>query len=39
LFGGISGIIVAFIFRKEDPYIKYDWEKEDENEENKIDNV
>jgi membrane associated rhomboid family serine protease len=29
LFGGISGIIVSFIFRKEDPYIKYDWEKEE----------
>ncbi len=29
LFGGVSGIIVAFIFRKEDPYIKYDWEKEE----------
>ena len=29
LFGGISGIIIAFIFRKEDPYIKYDWEKEE----------
>jgi membrane associated rhomboid family serine protease len=32
LFGGISGIIIAFIFRKEDPYIKYDWEKEEEEE-------
>ena len=30
LFGGISGIIVAFIFRKEDPYMKYDWEQEEE---------
>jgi len=30
LFGGISGIIMAFIFRKEDPFIKYDWEKEEE---------
>ena len=30
LFGGISGIIIAFIFRKEDPYIKYDWENEEE---------
>ena len=29
LFGGISGIIVSFIYRKQDPYIKYDWEKED----------
>jgi len=29
LFGGFSGIIIAFIFRKEDPYIKYDWEKEE----------
>ena len=30
LFGGASGIIVSFIYRKEDPYIKYDWEKEDD---------
>jgi len=30
LFGGISGIIMAFIFRKEDPFIKHDWEKEEE---------
>jgi membrane associated rhomboid family serine protease len=30
LFGGISGIIVSFIYRKEDPYIKYDWEKEED---------
>ena len=29
LFGGISGIMVSFIYRKEDPYIKYDWEKEE----------
>ena len=29
LFGGITGIIIAFIFRKEDPYIKYDWENEE----------
>ena len=28
LFGGISGIIIAFVFRKKDPYIKYDWEEE-----------
>ena len=32
LFGGISGIIVSFIFRKEDPYIKYEWEKEENGE-------
>ena len=30
LFGGISGIVTAFIFRKEDPYIKYEWENEEE---------
>lgn len=30
LFGGITGIFIAFVFRKEDPYIKYDWEKEEE---------
>ena len=29
LFGGISGVIIALIFRKEDPYIKYDWEEEE----------
>jgi membrane associated rhomboid family serine protease len=32
LFGGVTGIIAAFVFRKEDPYIKYDWEKEEEDE-------
>lgn len=30
LFGGITGIIAAFLFRKEDPYIKYKWEEEDD---------
>ncbi len=30
LFGGISGIIVSFIYRKEDPFIKYEWEKEED---------
>jgi membrane associated rhomboid family serine protease len=30
LFGGLTGILAAFIFRKEDPYIKYDWEREEE---------
>lgn len=34
LFGGFSGIIVAFIFRKHDPYVKYDWEKEEIPDEN-----
>jgi len=34
LFGGLSGIIIAFIFRKEDPYIKYEWEEEESSEEN-----
>lgn len=30
LFGGIAGIITAFIFRKIDPPKKYDWEDEEE---------
>ena len=30
LFGGITGILIAFIYRKEDPYFKYEWEKEDD---------
>ena len=30
LFGGIAGIIVSFIYRKEDPFIKYEWEKEED---------
>ncbi len=30
LFGGITGIIVSFIYRKEDPFIKYEWEKEED---------
>lgn len=30
LFGGIAGIITAFIFRKIDPQKKYDWEDEDD---------
>jgi membrane associated rhomboid family serine protease len=34
LFGGISGIIVSFIYRKYDPYIKYEWEQEEEAEAN-----
>lgn len=30
LFGGISGIIAAIVFRKTDPVKKYDWEEEDD---------
>lgn len=30
LFGGIAGIITAFIFRKIDPQKKYDWEDEED---------
>jgi membrane associated rhomboid family serine protease len=29
LFGGISGILASFLFRKDDPYIGYEWEEED----------
>ncbi len=28
LFGGLVGIVAAFIFKKSDPYKKYDWEDE-----------
>ncbi len=30
LFGSLTGILCAFIFRKSDPYKKYDWEDEEE---------
>ena len=33
LFGSIVGIIAAFIFRKKDPALKYDWEDEDADQE------
>lgn len=29
-FGGITGILCAFLFRKYDPPVKYDWEKEED---------
>ncbi len=29
LFGALIGIILAFVFRKSDPFKKYDWEDED----------
>ena len=32
LFGALTGIAAAIIFRKKDPYKRYDWEDEDENE-------
>ncbi|OGU54826.1 MAG: rhombosortase [Ignavibacteria bacterium RBG_13_36_8] len=33
LFGALTGIICAFIFRKSDPYKRYDWEDEPDDEE------
>jgi membrane associated rhomboid family serine protease len=35
LFGGLVGIACAFIFRKSDPYLKYDWEAEEDSDNNK----
>lgn len=35
LFGGMVGLISAFIFRKSDPYKKYDWEDEPDTEPDK----
>ncbi|MDQ3021058.1 MAG: rhomboid family intramembrane serine protease [Bacteroidota bacterium] len=32
LFGAVVGIVCAFIFRKNDPPPKYEWEEEDDNE-------
>ncbi len=32
LFGALTGIAAAIIFRKKDPYKRYDWENEDESE-------
>jgi hypothetical protein len=29
LYGALTGIACAFIFRKSDPYKKYDWEDEE----------
>jgi len=34
LFGSIMGIFCAFIYKKSDPAIKYEWEYEDDNEKN-----
>lgn len=31
LFGGLSGILASFLFRKDDPYILYEWETGEEN--------
>jgi membrane associated rhomboid family serine protease len=36
LFGSLTGIACAIIFRKSDPYKRYDWEDEDNNEDGKI---
>ncbi|RJP69333.1 MAG: rhomboid family intramembrane serine protease [Ignavibacteriales bacterium] len=36
LFGGLTGFVCAFIFRKWDPQKKYDWEDEEETEGNTI---
>ncbi|MBU1095338.1 MAG: rhombosortase [Ignavibacteriae bacterium HGW-Ignavibacteriae-2] len=30
LFGGITGLVFAIVFRKKDPFEKYDWEDEDD---------
>lgn len=30
LFGALTGIVLAFIYRKRDPHKKYDWEEEDD---------
>jgi membrane associated rhomboid family serine protease len=32
LFGAVTGIVCAFIFRKKDPYKKYKWEDDEEDE-------
>ncbi|MDR3610976.1 MAG: rhomboid family intramembrane serine protease [Ignavibacteriaceae bacterium] len=37
LFGSIIGILCAFIFKSSDPFVKYDWELEDEDKNNNID--
>jgi len=37
LFGSIMGIFCAFIYKKSDPAIKYEWEYEDDNEKNNDD--
>lgn len=34
LFGALTGIFCAFVFRKKDPFKKYDWEDEEEEENN-----
>ena len=34
LFGSIMGIFCAFLYKKSDPAIKYEWEYEDDNEKN-----
>ncbi|MHB1687622.1 MAG: rhomboid family intramembrane serine protease [Ignavibacteriaceae bacterium] len=35
LFGSLIGIFCAFIFRKSDPYKKYDWEEDEDDSDNK----
>jgi membrane associated rhomboid family serine protease len=34
LFGALTGIAAAIIFRKKDPYKRYDWEDEDDDDDN-----
>lgn len=37
LFGSVMGIFTAFLYKKSDPAIKYEWEYEDDNEKNNDD--
>ncbi len=37
LFGSLTGIVCAFIYRKSDPYKKYEWEDEDDEEHGKLE--
>ena len=37
LFGSLTGITCAFLFRKSDPYKKYEWEDEEEEEHGKLE--
>ncbi len=37
LFGSLTGITCAFIFKRSDPYKKYEWEEEEEEENGKLE--
>ena len=37
LFGSLTGIACAYIFRKSDPYKKYDWEDDEEESPEKLE--